>query len=101
MTEDFTARTVCKADFYLTSDALEAFALNSEAHYIWIYAMMRANTGWIFRKTHVMSKYVGCGERKWKEAIKFLMSLGLLDIEIVRGKSGQNFNSVSSIHSPR
>jgi len=89
MADNYSARTETTSGFYLTGDALESFARNIEALSIWMFAMMKSNTGWIFRKKYVMERFIGCGERKWKAAIRFLISLGVLRIELVRNNSGK------------
>ncbi|HAR37770.1 MAG TPA: hypothetical protein DCS09_03885 [Porphyromonadaceae bacterium] len=89
MSDGYQARTIKSAGIYLAPEMVELFALNPEAHYIWLYAMMMANTGWTFRKKFVKDRYIGCGEWKWKAAIRFLISVGLLEIVVTRNKKGK------------
>ena len=89
MADNYSARTETTSGVYLTGEAVDAFTGNAGAMAIWIFAMMKSNSGWIFRKKYVMENVIGCGEWKWKAAIRFLISLGVLRIELVRNNSGK------------
>ena len=99
MADDTNARSVRERAYSISEDALSMFDGEPEALHLWLYAMT-CDEHWVFRKACLITK-LGITPYKWRGAVKFLKSIGLLEVKTIKNCKGKFFGKSMIFYSIR
>ncbi len=94
---DANAQSVREVTYTVPEEALVIFSGERAAFSIWMFAMMKP-VDWVFRKSHVQEQ-LKISRNKWRAAIKFLVSEGLLEVKVVKDSEGKFFGKTYKFYS--
>ena len=89
MADDTNARSIREVTYTVPEEALSLFGGERDAFCIWMFAMMKP-IDWVFRKPHAQEQ-LKISRNKWRAAIKFLVSEGLLEVKVIKNSEGKFF----------